>query len=183
MSIDWSEVTALATAISGFALVATALLILFQLRRQGEEQFVTGTASLFQLWENDDFQRALQWVLYGLDEQSWRAFVAAHRGQYGERALTRVGAYFNRIGYLVTRRLLGGQDRLLLDTVAGPAIAVWQKIEPLVLEARLIENSTMFQDYQRMLPRCYECYVPSQPVPPRIQEGAEQAARISDDGG
>ncbi len=68
----------------------------------------------------------------------------------------------NRIGYLVTYRLLGTRDRILLDTVAGSAIIIWQKIEPLVLEARLVENSTLFQDYERMLPRCRECYVYSE---------------------
>ncbi len=183
MSVDWTEVVALATLLSGIALVVSLLLVLSQLRQQGQEQFVSGTATLFRTWVDDDFQRAMQWVLYELSEQTWRAFVAAHRGKYGERAFTRVGGYYNRIGYLVTHHLLGNEDRLLLDTVAGPAIAVWQKIEPLVLEARLIENSTMFQDYQRMLPRCYECYVPTSPVPARILAAAEEAGRLSGEKG
>lgn len=180
MIVDWGEVTAIATGASVVVVAASVILILAQLRRQGEEQFVSGTAPLFHVWEDDEFQQAMQWVLYDLSERTWRAFVAAHRGQYGERAFVRVGAYFNRIGYLVTRRLLGGEDRLLLDTVAGPAIAVWRKIEPLVLEARLIENATMFQDFQAMLPRCYECYAPNQPVPAPVREGAEEASRLSD---
>jgi hypothetical protein len=140
---------------------------------------VTATSSTFNIWENDDFQRAQQWVLYEMSERTWREFVAAHRGKYGERAFNRVGAFYNRIGYLVTRHLLGGNDQLELDTVAGTAIAIWKKIEPLVLEARLIENSTLFQDFQRMLPECYSCYVPSQPVPPAIRQGAELAAQLS----
>jgi len=181
MPLDWTEVIAIATVFSGFAVVGSALLVLAQLRRQAQELFVSGTASLFEIWVDDDFQRAVQWVLYGLSERSWRQFVEAHRGEYGERAFTRVGSYFNRIGYLVTHRLLGNEDRLLLDTVAGDAIAVWQKIEPLVLEARLIDNSTIFQDYQRMLPECYECYVPTQPVPDRIRRGAKQATDLSAD--
>jgi hypothetical protein len=67
----------------------------------------------------------------------------------------------------------------VLDTVAGLAIAVWQKIGPLVLEARLIENSTLFQDYERMLPRCYECYVPTQPIPPDIVASAKEAEQLA----
>lgn len=178
MSVDWTMVGALATAIYGVAFVASILLVFHQLRQQSKESFVSGTATTFAIWEEDDFQRAQQWILYELKEQTWEEFVTAHRGQYGERTFIRVGGFYNRIGYLVTYNLLGNNDRILLDTVAGLSIAVWQKIGPLVLEARLVENSTMFQDYERMLPRCYECYVPTQPVPTRIQEGAAQAAQL-----
>ncbi len=177
MSLDWSEVAALAQVVAGVGVVASLLLVLAQLRSQGQEQFVSGTSTTFEIWMDDDFQRALQWVLYDLSERTWPAFVAANRGKYGERAFVRVGSYYNRIGYMVTHRLLGREDRLLLDTVAGSAIAVWQKIEPLVLEARLIDNSTLFQDYQLMLPACYECYVPSQPVSGRAMEATAEAAR------
>lgn len=181
VSVDWTAVTALATFATGAAVVASLLLVLIQLRQQAQEEFVSATADTFDAWIDDDFQRAQQWVLYELSEQTWRTFVAAHRGRYGERAFFRVGGLYNRIGYLVTRDLLGGHDQIILDNVAGWAIAIWQKIEPLVLEARLVENSTLFQDYQRMLPECYACYVPSQPLPSGIQEGAEQAARLSEE--
>lgn len=179
MIVDWAAITAMATIVSGIAVFGSLLLVAFQLRQQGQEDFVSATSTLFDTWLDDEFQQALQWVLYELAETTWRTFLAAHRGRYGERAFFRVGSFFNRTGYLVTRELLGGHERYLLDSVAGRAIEVWQKIEPLVLEARLVENSTLFQDYQRMLPECYACYVPSQPVPREIREGAEHAARLS----
>jgi hypothetical protein len=53
---------------------------------------------------DDDFQKAMQWVLNDLSEQTWRSFIAAHRGKYGERAFLRVGGYFNRTGYLLEFR-------------------------------------------------------------------------------
>jgi hypothetical protein len=175
MSVNWLMVEALATAVYGVAFVASIVLLLKQLRRQNQESFVSGTSTAFAIWLEDDFQKALQWVLYELKAQTWKEFVAAHRGDYGQRAFIRVGSMFNEIGFLVTYKMLGNYDRILLDTVAGLAIAVWQKIEPLVQEARLVENSTLFQDYERMLPRCYECYVPTQPIPPAIAAGARQA--------
>jgi len=168
MTVDWTMVGALGTALYGVAFLVSMLLLLGQLRQQAREQFVSGTNPLFTIWEDDEFQRAQQWILHEMSEQTWKEFTAAHRGNYGERALVRVGSYYNRIGYLVAYGLLGKSDRILLDTVAGPAIAVWQKMGPLVLEARLIENSTMFQDYERMLPDCYECYVPAQHLMPAI---------------
>lgn len=179
MSVDWNMVTALATGFYALSFLISVFLVLVQLRKQAQEQFVTGTAATFQLWMDDDFQRAQQWVLYELKETTWRQFVAIHRGQYGERALIRVGSYYNRIGYLVTYNMLGRNEGIVLDTVAGLAIAVWQKLEPLVLEARLVENSTLFVDYERMLPQCYECYVPNQPVPPQIMAGVREAERIA----
>jgi hypothetical protein len=188
MSADWTALGALATVATMFVFIATGLVVWYQLRAQRADQFVQGTATIFAIWMDDDFQRAQQWILYELKEQTWKDYVAAHRNDYGERAIIRVGSYYNRIGYLVTYHLLGNNDRILLDTVAGLAIAVWQKIAPLVLEARLVENSTLFQDYERMLPRCYECYVPTQPVLPIIAarvheeqeaEGALEAVRAS----
>jgi hypothetical protein len=180
VSVDWAEVQAYALIFSGIAVVISLLLVQIQLKRDAEEEFVTATAPTFEIGSSDDFQRAIQWILYELKEDTWSTFAAAHRGKYGERAFYRVGYYYNRVGYLVTHHLLGGLDDLILDTVAGQAIAVWQKMAPLVLEARLIENSTLFVDFERMLPECYECYVPTRPVPPSIREGAA-AAQLSDE--
>lgn len=183
---DWAAITAVATIISGLAVVGSLLAVAFQLQKQGQEDFVAATSSLFDTWLDDDFQRAMQWVLYDLTQCTWRTFLAAHRGKYGERAFIRVGSYFNRTGYLVTHKLMGGHEQYILDSVAGRAIEVWQKIEPLVLEARLVQNSTLFQDFQMMLPECYACYVPTQPIPLGIQEGAagdasESASALSRD--
>jgi hypothetical protein len=162
VSIDWTEVTGIADTISGIAVATSLILVAFQLRGQRAEEFVSGSSDLFQIWSNDDFQQAVQWVIYDLHQDTWRAFVAANRGKYGERAFTRVGAFYNRVGYLVTGNLLGGLDQVLLETTASYAIRVWSKIEPLVLEARLVENSRLFQDFERMLPDCLECFVPGQ---------------------
>ncbi len=180
MTIDWTAVGAIATVVYGVAFLASLGLVFIQLRRGAEERFVVSTQPLFEVWVDDEFQRAFQWVLYDLKEERWKDFVAVHRGDYGERAFTIVGAYFNRVGYLVAYHLLGKSDRILLDTVAGPAIAVWNKVGVLVEEARLIENSTLFLDYERMLPQCYECYVPTQPVPVEITIGAEEMARLAE---
>ncbi|HZU14787.1 MAG TPA: hypothetical protein VFB58_18275 [Chloroflexota bacterium] len=180
MTFDWATIAAIASTAYAVAFIISIGLVLRQLGEQRRDRFVTATAPTFQLWEEDNFQQAQQWILYSLTETTWKDFTAAHRGDYGERAFLRVGALYNRIGYLVNYGFLGNNDRILLDTLAGPAIAVWEKIAPLVLEARLIENSTLFQDFERMLPRCYECFVPTQPIPASVQEGAGEAARLQE---
>jgi hypothetical protein len=156
---------AFAESIGGIAVAASLLLVVFQLREQRKGQFVIGSADLFHIWAEDDFQKAVQWLLNDMKADTWREFVAKYRGQYGERAFNRVGAFYNRVGYLVTRDLLGGLDQLILEATASTAIKVWNKIEPLVLEARLIENSSLYLDYEGMLPECFECFVPGH-IPP-----------------
>ena len=179
MIISWDEVTGLSTALSALVLAVTAILILFQIRRDDAVSFVASTSQLFRVWNSDNFQQAIQWVLYDLDVNTWEDFLRRFGDGPGERAFLRVGYYFNRVGYLTANHLLGSYDRIILDTISGPAIACWQRMEPLVLEARLVQNSTLFQDYERMLPRCYECYVPTMPVPPHIRAGAAEAERLS----
>jgi hypothetical protein len=179
MTINWTMVAGIGTAAYAVAFIVGLGLVLRQLGGQAKDRFVSATTDTFVIWEDDSFQQAIQWILYELKETTWKDFVAAHRGDYGERAFVRVGSAYNRIGYLVIYGFLGNNDRILLDSVAGLAIAVWQKIGPLVLEARLIENSTLFQDYERMLPRCYECYVPTQPLPPAIAAGAQEESRLA----
>ena len=49
----------------------------------------------------------------------------------------------------------------VITAIGAYAIAVWRKIEPLVKEARRLENSVLFDDFEKMLPSCYECYVPN----------------------
>ena len=180
LTIDWVAVGGMAKRLSGPAFVFSLIFFVIPLRHQVEERFVASSQGLFQIWMSEEFQRSQQWVLYELHETTWRAFVAAHRGDYGERAFVTVGSFYNRVGYLVVYHLLGKTDRILLDTLAGPAIAAWNKMSNLVEEARLIENSTLFLDFERMLPQCYECYVPNQPVPEAVREAAEEAAKLAE---
>jgi len=179
MTINWMAVTAVALVVYAAAFIVGVGFVLRQFTLQTKDRFVAATSETFRIWEEDDFQQALQWLLYEMTQTTWKEFVAAHRGGYGERAFNRVGSFFNRIGYLVNYGFLGNNDRIILDSVAGAGIALWQKIAPLVLEARLIENSTLFQDYERMLPRCYECFVPTQPVPPNVVAGAQEESRLA----
>jgi hypothetical protein len=98
------------------------------------------------------------WVLHKMKETTWPEFIAAHRGGVGEIAFDRVGAFYDRVGTLIRLRLVNEEQ--ILATIGGSAIAVWQKVEPLVQEARRIENSALFGNFEWMLPACHECYVP-----------------------
>lgn len=164
MSINWLAIEALATTGSGIAVLVSAVLVLRQLREQSKEEFASGSSVTFEIWMDDDFQHALQWILYDLNFESWDAFMEAHRGQYGERAFLRVGSFYNRVGYMVKYHLLGAYEAILLDNLGSSAIEVWVKIEPLVLNARQTVNAKMFQDFQRLIPECYGYYVPRRSV-------------------
>ena len=94
-----------------------------------------------------------------MKHQTWDDFVAGGRGERAERALHRVGGFYDRVGNLIRYKLIDEND--ILPTIGGFAIAVWQRIEPLVAEARRRENAFLFQNFEAVLPICRECYVPS----------------------
>jgi hypothetical protein len=72
-------------------------------------------------------------------------------------ALHRVAGFYDRVGNLIRNRLIREDD--ILPTVGGFAIAVWQRIEPIVQEARWRENAFLFQNFEAVLSNCRECYV------------------------
>lgn len=155
----WNIVTAIAALISMVAYIATALYIRAELLAIEKDRYITVTSELFTIWQDEDFMKAQLWLIHKLEEQTWEDFIKKHRADSGEIAFHRVGSYYDRIGTLVRLNLINQNE--ILSTVGGFAIAVWQRIEPLVKEARRIENSVLFDDFEAILPACYECYVPA----------------------
>jgi hypothetical protein len=157
--MNWTVITAVATVVSTLAFVATALFVALELRDVGRTRYLTVSSDLYGTWQSKEFMEAQLWLIHRLEETTWAAFVAQHRADYGEQAFHRVGSFYNRVGTLVRLKLIDENE--ILSTLGPYAIAVWGKIEPLVKEARQAENSILFNDYERMLPACYECYVPN----------------------
>jgi hypothetical protein len=155
----WDAIMAVAAVVSMVAYVLTALYIRDQLKGQQKDRYLSVTNDLFTTWQDRDFMEAQLWLIHRLQEADWQSFVAKHRCDYGEIAFHRVGSFYDRVGTLI--RLGFVDDREILATIGGYAIAVWNKIGPLVREARAIENSELFRDYERMLPACHACYVPA----------------------
>jgi len=165
LHVDWNAITALASVISMVAFVLTALYVRAELKHLDKDRYLSVTNQLYATWSSQEFMEAQLWLLHRLDSMTWEQFVEAHRGDFGEAAFPRVGSFYDRVGTLVRLGLI--QEEEILSTVGAYAIAVWQKLEPLVREARRIENSVLFDDFERLLPACYECYVPA------LGEGAQ----------
>jgi hypothetical protein len=157
--VPWDAVTAIASVISMVAFVLTALYIRGELKAIEQDRYLAVTNQLFEIWETKEFMDAQLWLLHRLEQNTWQEFVQAHRADTGEAAFHRVGSFYDRVGTLV--RLGFVNDKEILSTIGGHAIAVWRKIEPLVREARSMEHSTLFSDFERLLPSCYECYLPT----------------------
>jgi hypothetical protein len=149
----------IASVVSMLAVVATAIGVAVELKAQEKSRYLQVTSELYTTWASREFMDAQLWLMHRLEEATWEAFIAAHRADYGEQAFHRVGSYYDRVGTLIRMRLIDDQE--ILSTIGAYAIAVWKKIEPLVREARQIENSVLFDDFEQMLPSCYECYVPN----------------------
>lgn len=162
--MDWTAINAVASIVSSIAFLIGTLVVAMQLRHMAHDRFVAATGSLFEIWDSREFQEAQLWILHRLEERTWEEFLAKHRGDYGEAAFHRVGGFYNRVGTLITKRLI--DKEVTLRTMGGYAIAVWRKVGPLVQEARRVEDSNLFEDFERMLPDCFDCYVPNLTVKP-----------------
>ena len=112
----------------------------------------------FEIWQSSQFQNDQLFLLHKLNAVSWDEFVANGRGERAERALHRVAGFYDRVGDLIRNGLIREED--ILPTLGGFAIAVWQRIEPIVQEARRREDAFLFQNFEAVLPNCRECYVP-----------------------
>ena len=156
--IDWQAAAAIATVVSTVAFIASAIVVVLQLRQAARERYFSITAHLFEIWQSSDFQHDQLFLLHMLSCSTWDEFCKLGRGERAEVAIHRVGGYYDRVGNLVRHRLINKQD--ILPTIGGYAVAVWHRIEPLVKELRLRENALLFQNYELLLPDCHECYVP-----------------------
>lgn len=171
-------ISTVATLISTVAYVVTIYYLQKQMHGLEKDRYINVTNELFSIWQSREFMQDQLWLLHQLHETTWEAFVLGHRADSGEVAFHRVGSFYDRVGTLVELGMINESE--ILSTMGGYAIAVWTKIEPLVREARGIEHSTLFDNFERLLPSCYECYVPSlkgsaavEPfsVPPRPKTG------------
>lgn len=156
--MPWDAIAAVAAVISMIAYVLTVLYIRAELKALEKNRYLAITSELFSIWQSKEFMESQLWLLYRLQETSWPDFVRAHRADVGEAAFHRVGSFYDRVGTLVRLGLVSKDE--ILVTIGAHAVAIWQKIRGLVEEARRIEHSTLFADFERMLPSCLECYVP-----------------------
>ncbi len=156
--LDWQVAAEIATTVSTIAFDASAVVVVMQLRQAARERYFSVTAHLFEIWQSPEFQHDQLFLLHKLPSANWEDFCALGRGEHAERAVHRVGGYYDRVGNLVRHGLIRKDD--ILPTIGGYAVAVWHRIEPLVKELRLRENAVLFQNYEALLPECRECYVP-----------------------
>src|ERR1700691_893123 len=132
----------IATIISSIAIVASAIFVVVQLRQAARDRYFTITSHLFEIWQSPEFQEDELFLLHKLPTQDWEEFVQSGRGERAERALHRAGGFYDRIGNLILHGLI--DEIYILPTIAVFAIGVWERVEPLVREARLRENAYLF---------------------------------------
>src|SRR5579859_232294 len=157
-SINWETAAAIATVLSSVTFAASAIAVVLQLRQASRVNYFSVTAHLFEIWQSPEFQHDQLFLLHKLGRLNWEEFCAGGRGERAERAIHRVGGFYDRVGNLVKHNLIRKEE--ILPTIGGYAVAVWYRIEPLVKELRLRENAVLFQNYEALLPECHECYVP-----------------------
>ena len=126
----WTIISAIAAVVSTITYILTAIYVRDQLKGQRQDRYLHVTTELFTNWQDREFMEAQLWLVHRLQENDWQGFVAKHRCDYGEIAFNRVGGFYDRVGTLVRLGFVNEQE--ILTTIGGHAIAVWNKIEPLV---------------------------------------------------
>jgi hypothetical protein len=144
----------IAAIASAAAFPVSAVWLLIKLRQIQRDRFVAVTNMLFQIWQSPDFMKTQLWIIHNLDARSWQEFLTQHAGKEGEAALLRVGGFYNRVGTLVNSGFV--DERFILRTIGGTAGQVWQKIQPLVADAR-VANPGLFADFEGLIPHCASC--------------------------
>lgn len=161
--MDWGMVTAVATLLSTLVLLVGAVVTIQELDHMARDRYVTITNALLDLWEAPEFQKAQLWILYELDTSDWDDFVERHGGKYGEEAVIIVGSFYNQVGTLTSEGLLPS-PYTLLRSIGGYAIAIWEKLSPLVEQARRQEISQLFGPYEWLVSAAYQTYKPDHPL-------------------
>jgi hypothetical protein len=180
---NWQIVEALATVLSAIAIIAGSVFVMIELRQAKTDRNFAISSHLFELWQSTDFQMDQLFLLHGLNAVDWDGFIGQGRGNQAERAMHRVGGFYDRVGHLVLSGLIKQDD--ILPTIGGDAVAVWTRIEPIVRAARAKENPYLFKNYEAVLPSCIECYYPNlrpEASPTSHSVQLEAAAASPDDG-
>src|SRR5437016_12600540 len=94
-AIDWQVAAAVATVISTVAFIASAIVVVLQLRQAARERYFAITAHLFEIWQTSDFQHDQLYLLHMLRCATWDEFCRLGRGERAERAIHRVGGYYD----------------------------------------------------------------------------------------
>src|SRR5215472_16115425 len=100
-AVNWEVVAEIATTVSTVAFAASAIVVVIQLRQAARERYFSVTAHLFEIWQSPEFQHDQLFILHKLPNTSWDEFCAQGRGEHAERAIHRVGGFYDRIGNLV----------------------------------------------------------------------------------
>src|SRR5229473_1738918 len=156
--MNWQVDAAIASIVSAMAVVASTIFLVVQLRQAARERYFEITAHLFQIWQSTEFQEDQLFLLHKLPASTWEEFVANGRGERAERALHRVGGFYDRIGSLIRRKLIRDEDMLptcrecyvplATDAAATPVKDV-DLIEPDEARRLLGQNAAIMLDVSR----------------------------------
>src|SRR5712692_9551416 len=87
----------IAAIVSALAIGAGTAFVVVQLRQAAKDRYFAITQRLFEVWQETSFQEDQLYLLHKLSTLTWDEFAGA-RGERAERALHRVGGYYDRVG-------------------------------------------------------------------------------------
>ena len=127
------DVQTVSIAIASASVVAGVIYYAFQIRHQNKIRQTDLVMKLYSQFNNLEFQKVWEEVL----NRQAKDYDDYHN-KYGLAEMTTVGMFFEGIGILLKRRLIGIE--LVDDMFTTPIKWTWEKTKDIILEARNVRN-------------------------------------------
>ena len=129
---SWSDISAIATVIKTFVIMAAALYARSQFREADRNRRLLATTELFRLIGEEEFRNLREWAmneLPDLDPTESQSVLTMAR---------KVAVKYDRLAYMVHQDLL--PRKALLDFQGDEIAVLWEKLEPAITFVRTSQN-------------------------------------------
>jgi hypothetical protein len=137
---------AVSVVIAAASVIAASVYYSFQIRNQMRLRRADLLLRLYATWDSLDFQEAFHRLYWG-EYSNYDSFLEHVEGQ--RHVGTYVATFYDQIGALLRRGLI---DYDLVDDLLGnSAIQLWEKIAPIILEARVRSDDPRLYEHFEFL--------------------------------
>jgi hypothetical protein len=137
---------AVSVVIAAASVIAASVYYSFQIRNQMRLRRADLLLRLYATWDSLDFQEAFHRLYWG-EYSNYDSYLEHVEGQ--RHVGTYVATFYDQIGALLRRELI---DYDLVDDLLGnSAIQLWEKIAPIILEARVRSDDQRLYEHFEFL--------------------------------
>jgi len=152
VEMGWEAVTAIATAFTGFVILVTAIVGVYQLRQLREQRRDSSAIELMHSLQDTTFAQAFRVVLSLPAEMSASELRA--RGTDFEEAATILAFRFETLGLLVYRGAISFE--VMEELVGGAVLEIWNRLKEPIRDIRAENDWPMYCEWFQWLAEQFE---------------------------